>query len=255
MARAGSLGTVHTGDVVDGPNTVDRRVVVVPLKSDRVLRYHDWVAANRGEVLRASGGRLGYVHVPDMAPPGWAEFNRDLAAAVRHEGLLVDVRENGGGDTSQLVVEKLSRRIIGWDLSRHNRPLSYPRDAPRGPMVALADEYAGSDGDIITQAVKQYRLGTVVGTRTWGGVIGIDMRYSLVDGTAVTQPKYAFWFAEPGPGWSVENYGVDPDVEVPIAPHDWAAGRDPQLETAIRLALAALDASPAATPPSLPPLG
>jgi tricorn protease len=90
----------------------------------------------------------------------------------------------------------------------------------------------------------------VVGTRTWGGVIGIDSKYQLVDGTGVTQPKYAFWF-DGGSGWGVENYGVDPDVEVPIPPHDWAAGRDPQLETAIRMALEALESSPRPGPPAL----
>jgi tricorn protease len=113
----------------------------------------------------------------------------------------------------------------------------------------MADENAGSDGDIVTQALKSYGIATVVGTRTWGGVIGIDFKYALVDGTAVTQPKYAFWFADAG--WSVENYGVDPDVEVTIPPHDWAAGRDPQLDTAVRLALQALEQHPPAAPPAV----
>ena len=103
----------------------------------------------------------------------------------------------------------------------------------------------------MTQALKSYGIATVVGTRTWGGVIGIDFKYGLVDGTGVTQPKYAFWFADAG--WGVENYGVDPDVEVAIAPHDWAAGRDPQLDTAVRLALQALEQHPPAAPPSSPP--
>ena len=96
--------------------------------------------------------------------------------------------------------------------------MSYPAEAPRGPIVAVTDEYAGSDGDIVTQAIKLYGIAPVVGMRTWGGVIGIDSKYSLVDGTGVTQPKYAFWFE--GAGWGVENYGVDPDVEVPFPPHD-----------------------------------
>jgi tricorn protease len=231
----------------------DRRVVVVPLASETVLRYHELIAQRRNAVVEGSGGRLGYVHIPDMQALGWAEFHRDLADAVTHDGLIVDIRENGGGHTSQLVVEKLARRVIGWDLSRHDQPTSYPDGAPRGPIVVVADEFAGSDGDIVTEAVKYYNIGTVVGTRTWGGVIGIDMRYGLVDGTQVTQPKYAFWFK--GAGWSVENYGVEPDIEVLIAPHDWAEGRDPQLETAIRTALAALEANPPARPPEMPPLG
>ncbi len=227
----------------------DRRAVVVPLASEYAVRYYDLVDRRRAAVREASGGRLGYMHIPDMMSPGWAEFHRDLFAEFRHDGLIVDLRENGGGHTSQLVVEKLARRIIGWDVTRYDEPSSYPAEAPRGPIVAIADEYAGSDGDIVTQAVKSYGIATVVGTRTWGGVIGIDFKYDLVDGTAVTQPKYAFWFTDSG--WGVENYGVDPDVEVPIAPHDWAAGADPQLDTAVRLALQALEQRPPAVPPTI----
>ena len=114
-------------------------------------------------------------------------------------------------------------------------------------MVALADELSGSDGDIVTAAIKRMGIGPVVGVRTWGGVIGIDGRYALVDGTRVTQPRYAFWFDDVG--WEVENRGVAPDVEVVIRPQDWVAGRDPQLERAVDMALAALDRRPAARPP------
>jgi tricorn protease len=227
----------------------DRRAVVVPLASEYPLRYYELVARRRAAVREASGGRLGYLHIPDMMSPGWAEFHRDLSTEFRRDGLIVDLRENGGGHTSQLVVEKLARRIIGWDVSRYEEPSSYPAEAPRGPIVAIADENAGSDGDIVTQALKSYGIATVVGTRTWGGVIGIDMKYALVDGTGVTQPKYAFWFEDAG--WAVENYGVDPDVEVAIPPHDWAAGRDPQLDTAVRLALQALEQRPPAVPPTV----
>jgi tricorn protease len=227
----------------------DRRAVVVPLASEYAARYHELVARQRAAVREASGGRLGYVHIPDMVSTGWAEFHRDLFTEFQCDGLIVDLRENGGGHTSQLVVEKLARRIIGWDVTRYDEPSSYPAEAPRGPIVAIADEYAGSDGDIVTQALKSYGIATVVGTRTWGGVIGIDFKYGLVDGTGVTQPKYAFWFADAG--WAVENYGVDPDVEVAIAPHDWAAGRDPQVDTAVRLALQALEQHPPAAPPAV----
>jgi len=165
----------------------------------------------------------------------------------------VDVRENRGGHLSQLVVEKLGRRIIGWQVSRDGRrPESYPNDAPRGPVVAVANEFSGSDGDIVNAAIRAMGIGPVVGVRTWGGVIGIDMRYRLVDGTLVTQPKYATWLR--GPGWGVENHGVDPDVEVPMTPQDHARGRDPQLAEAVRLALEALEREPAATPPPLPVL-
>ncbi|MFD9459621.1 S41 family peptidase [Streptomyces sp. NPDC060027] len=229
-----------------------RHAVVVPLADEEPLRYHAWVADRRRYVHEQSGGRLGYLHVPDMVGSGWAQLHRDLRIEVAREGLVVDVRENRGGHTSQLVVEKLARRIVGWDLPRGLRPYSYPEDAPRGPVVAVANEFSGSDGDIVNAAIKALGIGPVVGTRTWGGVIGIDSRYRLVDGTSVTQPKYAFWLE--GYEWSVENHGVDPDVEVVQAPQDHAAGRDTQLDEAVRIALAALEENPAKTAPALPPL-
>ncbi|MER5467441.1 S41 family peptidase [Streptomyces sp. NPDC002685] len=229
-----------------------RHAVVVPLADEEPLRYHAWVADRRAYVHERSGGRLGYLHVPDMVGSGWAQLHRDLRIEVAREGLVVDVRENRGGHTSQLVVEKLARRIVGWDLPRGLRPYSYPEDAPRGPVVAVANEFSGSDGDIVNAAIKALGIGPVVGTRTWGGVIGIDSRYRLVDGTSVTQPKYAFWLE--GYEWNVENHGVDPDVEVVQAPQDHAAGRDTQLDEAVRIALAALEENPAKSAPTLPPL-
>ncbi|MFP3991277.1 S41 family peptidase [Streptomyces sp. E11-3] len=230
-----------------------RHAVVVPLADEEPLRYHAWVADRRAYVHQISDGRLGYLHVPDMQAPGWAQIHRDLRVEVAKEGLIVDVRENRGGHTSQLVVEKLARRIVGWDLPRGMTPSSYPADAPRGPVVAVANEFSGSDGDIVNAAIKALGIGPVVGTRTWGGVVGIDSRYRLVDGTLVTQPKYAIWLE--GYGWGVENHGVDPDVEVVMAPQDHVAGRDPQIDEAVRMALAVLTENPAKSPPSLPELG
>jgi tricorn protease len=225
-----------------------RRVVVVPLRDERRLRYQDWVTGRRLLVRELGDGRLGYLHIPNMIGEGWADFHRDLHTEMRFEALIMDVRGNGGGHISQLVVEKLARRVIGWDQGRGIQPVSYPQDGRRGPVVTLADEFAGSDGDIVTAAIKLLGLGPVVGTRTWGGVIGIEgiPGHELVDGTHMTVPRYAFWFDEYG--WGVENYGVDPDVEVLITPDDWAAGRDPQLETAVRLALEALEKQPAKVP-------
>ncbi|MEV5157254.1 S41 family peptidase [Streptomyces sp. NPDC053728] len=233
---------------VDGGDP--RHVVVVPVADEEALRYHAWVADRRAYVHERSGGRIGYLHVPDMVGSGWAQIHRDLRTEVAREGLVVDVRENRGGHTSQLVVEKLARRIVGWDLPRGMQPASYPGDAPRGPVVAVANEFSGSDGDIVNAAIKALGIGPVVGTRTWGGVVGIDSRYRLVDGTLVTQPKYAFWLE--GYGWGVENHGVDPDVEVVTAPQDHVAGRDPQLDEAIRIALESLRRTPAKTAPPLP---
>ncbi|WP_300018214.1 S41 family peptidase [Pseudonocardia sp.] len=224
-----------------------RRVVVRPLEHEDELRYQDWVAGRRAFVAERSGGRLGYLHVPDMMAPGWAQLHRDLSRETARDGLVFDLRSNGGGHTSQLVMEKLARRVTAWVHGRHREPRTYPADAPRGPVVAVTDELAGSDGDIGTATIKRRGIGPVVGVRTWGGVIGIDSRYRLVDGTGVTQPRYAYWFDDEG--WEVENRGVEPDVEVVVTPQDWAAGRDPQLERAVDLALEALERTPPVRPP------
>jgi tricorn protease len=233
----------HAAEVPAPEYPETRRVVIVPLSDDRRLRYQDWVAGRRALVRTRSDGRVGYLHVPDMMGEGWAHLHRDLRAEMGRDALIVDVRGNRGGHTSQLIVEKLARRIVGWKIPRHLRPYSYPQEARRGPMVALADEFAGSDGDIVTAAIKTLGLGPVIGTRTWGGVVGIDGGgHALVDGTRITIPRYASWFTEYG--WSVENYGVDPDTEVFITPDDWAVGHDPQLEVAVDRALALLEENP-----------
>jgi tricorn protease len=209
-----------------------RRIAVVPIKDEERLRYQDWVAANRRTVREASGGSFGYLHVPDMMANGWAQLHRDLDTETALDGLIVDVRRNRGGHTSQLVAELIGRKVTGWSMPRGEKPRTYPHHAPRWPVIILADEFAGSDGDIITQVSKLRGIGPVIGTRTWGGVVGIDSRFTLADGTGVTQPRYATWFAG-GVGWSVENYGVAPDIEVTFPPHAYAAGRDPQLEYGI----------------------
>ena len=233
--------------IAPADGSAQRHVVVIPLPTEMPLRYQDWVAGRRAGVHAASDGRTGYLHIPDMVASGWAQLHRDLRVEVTRDCLVVDVRDNNGGHVSSLVLEKLARTVQGWDTVRHMRPMPYPEDAPRGPLVAVTNEQAGSDGDIVTAMIRQLGLGPVVGTRTWGGVIGIDMRYKLVDGTVVTQPRYSFWFTDAG--WGVENYGVDPDVVVPFPPHSWAAGDDPQLDAAVALALERLAEHPPATPP------
>jgi tricorn protease len=224
-----------------------RSIAVVPLRSDTRLRYLDWVRQKRAQVRELGGGKVGYLHVPDMVSNGWADFLRDLRTEMTLDAVVVDVRGNSGGHTSQLVIEKLNRRVIGWDMPGGMQPNTYPDNAPRGPIVAIADECAGSDGDIVTAAIRALQLGPVVGARTWGGVVGYDDDHELVDGTMMTVPRLAFWFTSTG--WGVENYGVDPDVEVIMTPADWAAGRDTQLETAVAMALEALGQRPAVRPP------
>jgi tricorn protease len=242
---AGTAGKPVELTIRSGADT--RSVMVVPTKGQRRLRYQDWVASRRALTRQLSDGRLGYLHIPNMVGEGWAHFSRDLRTEMALDGVIMDVRGNSGGHISELVVSKLTPRAFGWDATRYERAQRYPGDARRGPVVTLADEMAGSDGDIVTAAIRSLSLGPVVGTRTWGGVIGINGSYELIEGTRMTVPGYAFAFDDFG--WSVENHGVDPDVEVQITPDDWAADRDPQLETAVRLALEALDKQPAATAP------
>ncbi|WP_018350392.1 S41 family peptidase [Longispora albida] len=240
----------------------EQRVVSVKATGDELpARYRDWVEANRAAVHERSGGRLGYLHIPDMGPDGYAEFHRGFLAEFDREGLVVDVRFNGGGHVSGLLLEKLSRRRLGYDVPRWSAPIPYPDESPRGPLVAITNEHAGSDGDMFSHAFKMYKLGPLIGTRTWGGVVGITVNHGLADGTVTTQPEFSLVFDDVG--WQVENYGTDPDIEVEIRPEDYARGADPQLDRAIEVALDALSAAPAHEPkfverphlgrPALPP--
>jgi tricorn protease len=212
-----------------------RTVAVRTMRDEQPLRYRDWVEANRARVHAASNGKLGYVHVPNMGPLGYSEFHRYYQVEVEHEGLVVDVRWNGGGHVSQLLLEKLSRRRVAYSFTRWMGASPYPDASPMGPLVALTNEYAGSDGDIFSHNFKQYRLGPLIGKRTWGGVVGIWPRHALVDGAVTTQPEFSYWFQDGGFG--VEGYGTDPDIEVEIRPEDHAKGLDPQLERGIAEAM------------------
>lgn len=249
LAGAGGTTVELTFTPAEGENGRPRRVAVVPLLDERPLRYQDWVAKRREVVRELSGGRCGYLHIPDMGGSGWAQFNRDLRMEMSRPALIVDVRGNAGGHISELVVEKLTRTILGWDLTRDAQPVSYASNAPRGPVVALADEATSSDGDMITAAFKLLKLGPVVGQRTWGGVVGMTGRHRLGDGSVITVPMNAAWFD--AYGWSVENHGVAPDLEILRTPLDWAEGRHAQLEDAVSLALALLETEPPASPPDL----
>ncbi len=221
-------------------------VAVKTLRDERPLRYRRWVEANRTYVHKCSGGKIGYLHIPDMGPFGFAEFHRGYLAEFHHEALIVDVRYNRGGHVSPLLLEKLLRRRVGYDVSRWGIPQPYPPESVAGPIVGITNQFAGSDGDIFSHCFKLYKLGPLVGKRTWGGVIGIWPRHRLVDGTITTQPEFSFWFTDVG--WQVENYGTDPDIEVDITPQDYRNSHDPQLEKALELASKAL----AKSPPKLP---
>jgi len=223
-----------------------RRVSVRALGDESALRYRDWVAENRGQVHESTGGRVGYVHVPNMFDTGYTEFVRGFLAEHERHALVVDARFNGGGNLSWQVLERLARRRHGYEFGRWNGALPYPAESVRGPLVALVNEHTGSDGDIFTHMFQRLGLGPVVGRRTWGGVIAAYPRHPLADGTLTTQPEYSYDFD--GVGRSLENSGVRPDVEVDILPHDHALGLDPQLTRAVQLALDQLTRRPAHSP-------
>ncbi len=255
--QAGAEVAITVGDA-EGKNP--RNLSVRTLRNEEPLRYREWVEKNRSYVHSRTKGKVGYVHVPDMGPRGFSEFHRYYLAECNREGLVVDVRFNGGGHVSALLLEKLARKRIGYMQSRWFGTEPFPGDSVGGPLVALTNEYAGSDGDIFSHSFKLMKLGPLIGTRTWGGVIGIWPRRFFVDGSLTTQPEFSFWFKDVG--WAVENYGTEPDIEVDIRPQDYLAKRDPQLDRGIEEILmlierdpplrADLDRRPDLRPPKLP---
>lgn len=217
------------------------------MSTERSLLYRNWVEKNRSYVHKVSDGKIGYVHIPDMVTRGYAEFHRYYLTECQKDGLIVDVRYNSGGHVSQLILERLSRKRIGYDKIRWSKdPEPYPLYSIAGPIVGLTNEWAGSDGDIFSHSFKMLKLGPLVGKRTWGGVIGITCQYSMVDGGITSQPEYSFWFEDVG--WGVENYGTDPDVDVTISPEDYEKGNDPQLNKSIDIALDELKKNPVKKP-------
>ncbi len=225
-----------------------RTVVIRALADEHPARYRDWVEANRRKVHEATGGKIGYLHVPNMVSSGFAEFYRYFLAEYDHEGLIVDVRWNSGGIVSPLLLETLMRPRIGYAFQRWGQPEPYFYESPRGNLVALTDEHAGSDGDIFSHAFKLLGLGPLVGTRTWGGVIGYNdaTQIPFADGSLTTQPEFSFWFSDVG--WGVENYGTDPTIEVVYPPQAYMAGEDPQLDRAIAEAMRLVAEHPRTTP-------
>ncbi len=218
-----------------GTDASQRKVLVTTLADEVPARYREWVERNRAWVHEKSAGRVGYFHLPDMMAAGFAEFHRYFATECDRAALIVDVRYNRGGHVSQLLLEKVARRRIAYTTQRWGQVTPYPDEAVAGPVVALTNEHAGSDGDIFSHCFKLMGIGPLVGTRTWGGVVGIWPRHKLIDGTETTQPEFAFWFSDVG--WGVENYGTDPQIEIDNAPQDAAAGADRQLEVALATAL------------------
>jgi len=221
-------------------------VVVKTCSSDTIIRYRQWVNSNREYVKKKSNGKLGYLHIPDMSLKGMSEFWRAYSVESFCEGLVIDVRYNGGGSISQLLLKELQQKVLAFNTSRWFGESHYPIYSVNGPLVCVTNEHAGSDGDIFSHAFKMLKLGKLIGKRTWGGVIGIWPRHTLNDFSLTSQPEFSFWFNDVG--YNVENYGTEPDIEVDITPEDWRMGRDTQLDMAIETVLKDYKKSPPIKP-------
>lgn len=218
--------------VGDEPGADDtREVVVAPIPHEGELRYAAWVRKNREYVLEKTDGKMGYIHVPDMMNRGMIEFNTWFYPQLAKEGMVVDMRWNGGGSFSQIMVERFRREIVSFTWRRGGGVSHYPRCVLNGPFVVLVNESSGSDGDIFPQAIQLEGLAPVIGSRTWGGVNGITGIRPLVDGGLVTQSQIAWWDRQDG--WGLENRGVIPDIEVTTLPQDIARGVDVQMDRGI----------------------
>ena len=221
--------TVNSRPSMDGA----RIELVRPLSSEHPLVYYDWVAQNRAYVARRSGGRLGYIHLPNTFTDGIREFMKWYYPQIHAKGLIIDIRGNGGGNTSEMIIERLSRKLLGMGFWRgYDNPDTYPQQIFIGYLAMLADGTTASDGDTFAYMFQQAKLGPVIGTRTWGGVVGFDDWGPVVDGGTIDVPQY-FATANTKGELSVEGEGVKPDIDVPVDVARAVQGDDVQLDSAI----------------------
>jgi len=210
-----------------------RDVTVVPIADEAPLYYIDWVQKNIDYVTKKTGGEVGYLHIPDMGQPGLNEFTKLYFPQIRKKALIVDVRGNGGGFVSPLVIERLRRAFSMIGIARNSMPQPDPADAFTGPMVTLMNEFSASDGDIFPFRFKALGMGKLIGKRSWGGVVGIRQSLPLVDGGQFFKPEFAI-YSKDGKEWVVEGHGVDPDIVVDNDPAKEFRGEDQQLDRAIQ---------------------
>ena len=231
----GTAGKVIGVRVAAGDGSDARDIAVTPVASEARLRYLDWIEGNRRKVEQMSGGKLGYVHLPDTGVGGFTSFNRYYFAQTERQGAVIDERFNAGGQVADYFVEVMGRHIESYWSPRYGKIEHTPNAAIYGPKVMIANEVSGSGGDALPWLFKQAKLGTLVGKRTWGGLVGIGPIPVLMDGGNVTSPSVAFF--SPKGEWDVENHGVEPDIEVEQDPKAVSEGHDPQLEKAVAVAM------------------
>lgn len=216
-----------------------RVVTVVPTNDEQKLIYYNWVEENYEKVNKATNGRVGYLHIPNMGSEGLNEFVKHFYAQLSKEALIVDDRGNGGGNVSPHIIERLRREPVQVTLMRNSMPAFEPNEQIIGPKVALVDEWSASDGDIFAYRFRKHNLGPIIGKRTWGGVVGIRGSLPLVDGGYLNRPEFARYNTD-GTKWEIEGHGVDPDIVVDLDPYKTFNGEDAQLDKAIEVILAAM---------------
>ncbi len=241
---------VNTKPEVKGAWTVE----VNPISSELNLRYNNWIEHNRKLVDSLSGGKIGYVYLPDMEAAGLNAFVEQFYPQIRKEGIIIDERYNGGGFVDQLLLERLRRILVGMSLSRHGEPSTIPSPLFYGYMACLINHYSASDGDIFPYYFRKYHLGPLIGTRTWGGVRGIRGYRRLVDGGYITTSEFSLYGLKSE--WIIENHGVEPDITVDETPKLVMEGHDPQIEAAVNYIMKEIKKEPKklpGMPPYMPP--
>jgi tricorn protease len=228
-----------------------RETVVVPIDDEQPLFYYEWVQGNLEKVEKATQGKVGYIHIPDMGVNGLNEFVKYYYPQLRKEALIVDVRGNGGGNVSPLVIERLRRQAAMIDIARNTAPSFDPGGMIAGPKVCLLDEFSASDGDIFPYRFRFYKLGKLIGKRSWGGVVGIRGTLPIVDGGYLNRPEFSRYDLA-GKEWVMEGHGVDPDIVVDNDPAKEYAGIDEQLNRAIEEILKEMKTEPVRIPPPPP---
>jgi len=241
---AGRIVEITVGPNADG--TGSRTVKVVPIPDESALRNRDWVERNLRYVTEKTNGRVAYVYVPNTAEAGHEYFKRYFFPQADRQAVIIDERYNGGGQVADYYIDILRRPFISYWAMRYGADLKTPLASIQGPKVMIIDENAGSGGDLLPWMFRKLSLGTIVGRRTWGGLVGILGFPELMDGGTITAPNLAIW--DPEKGWVVENEGVPPDIDVDDTPADIIAGRDPQLDKAIEVVMKQLKEKPAEEP-------
>jgi tricorn protease len=242
--------------IADSPTGTPRQILVKPITSELSVRETAWITEHRDMVTKLSGGRIGYIYLSDMEQLGLEQFVRQFYSQLGKQALIIDDRWNGGGFVAPMVLERLRRVLVALGTNREAAANTEPQEIISGPKITLLNHWSASDGDIFPYLFKQYGLGKLVGTRSWGGVRGIRGEWLMMDGGYVTIPEDALYTTKSE--WAVENHGVDPDVIVENDPAELLAGHDTQLEKAVSMLMAQIGQTKPATvlpapPPLLPP--